>query len=57
MSHEPEDKVGIEVTSAVVAAGVEALRLSFDTDGGLDDYEDVVMYVFQAMIRALLSRV
>ena len=57
MSHESEDKIGIEITSAMMTAGVEALRLSFDTEGFLDDYDDVVESIFRAMIQALFSKV
>jgi hypothetical protein len=46
------DEKEIDVTDEMIKAGAEELRLSFNTDGNMDDPEITVLDVFLAMMRA-----
>jgi hypothetical protein len=52
----PETESETEITPEMIEAGVDELTLSFSTEGDLDDKEDVVRAVYQAMTRAIRRR-
>jgi hypothetical protein len=37
----------------MIEAGIDELKLSFSSDGTMDDYEGIVIDVFRAMTRAV----
>lgn len=48
-----EGEEEIEVTEEMIEAGIDELKLSFSSDGTMDDYEGIVIDVFRAMTRAV----
>jgi hypothetical protein len=48
----PSEEKRIEVTPEMIEAGMRELKLSFNDDGYMDNYRDVVRSIFTAMWQA-----
>jgi len=52
----PTDEPKLEITAAMIEAGVSELKLSFDADGNMYDCPDVVRDIFIAMKQASVEK-